>query len=65
MCVVELSRILEAKSKQAIHSDVSSPDQPVREQPKLVVKDPFAIQVPATKEYFVIVPLVAVDAASV
>jgi hypothetical protein len=39
MCVVESGRILEPESKQAIHADMSSPDQPIREQPKLLVKD--------------------------
>jgi hypothetical protein len=34
-----IGRILEAESKQAIHADMSSPDQPIREQPKLLVKD--------------------------
>jgi len=39
MCVVETRRVLEAEPKQAIHANMGGPNQPIREQPKLFVKD--------------------------
>jgi hypothetical protein len=39
MGVLESGRILETISKQAVHANMGGPNQPVRQQPELLVKD--------------------------
>jgi hypothetical protein len=39
MSVAELSRIFETKTKETSHPDMRGPNQPVRQQPQLLVKD--------------------------